>query len=105
MRSELVRKEIPMYTDSIFRPSSKPPDKQNSLEGDISKKISHYINQIYRPPPKPPNTQNTKGEKKWIFRKKPYMKSFCRPPPKPNINIKTNQITRKSEVNQPVDPL
>ena len=83
LRSELIRKEIPTYTDFIFRPPSKPPNKQNSLEGKISKKISPYINPIYRPPPKPPNTQNTKGERKWIFRKKPYMKSNYRPPPKP----------------------
>ena len=55
LRSESVRKEIPTYTDSICRPPSKPPDKQNSVEGEISKKISPYINPIYRPPPKPPN--------------------------------------------------
>ena len=70
LRSESVRKEILTYTDSICRPP-KPPDKHNSLEGEISKKLSPYINPIYRPPPKPPNTQNTKGERKWIFRKKP----------------------------------
>ena len=75
LRSESVRKEIPTYIDSICRPPSKPPDKQNSLEGEISKKISPYINSIYRPPPKPPNTQKTKGERKCIFRKKPYTKS------------------------------
>ena len=83
--SEVVKKEIPTYIDSICRPPSKPPDKQNSLEGEISKKILPYINPTYRPPPKPPNTQNTKGKRKWIFRRKPYMKSVCRPPPKPNI--------------------
>ena len=33
------------------------------------------------------------------------MKSVCRPPPKPNIKIKINCIARKSEVNQPMDPL
>ena len=83
--SEVVRKEIPTYIDSICRPPSKPPDKQNSLEGKISKKILPYINPIYSLPPKPPNTQNTKGKRKWIFRRKPYMKSVYRPPPKPNI--------------------
>ena len=66
LRSESVRKEIPTYTDSICRPPSKLPDKQNSLEGEISKKISCYINPIYRPPPKPPNTQNTKGKRKYM---------------------------------------
>ena len=105
LRSESDRKEIPTYTDSICRPPSKPPDKQNSLEGEMSKKISPYINPMYRPPPKPPNAQNTKGKRKWIFRKKAYMKSVCRPPPKPNIKIKINQITIKSEIYQPVDPL
>ena len=75
LRSEVVRKEIPTYIDSLCRPPSKPPDKQNSLEGEISKKILPYINPIYRPPSKPVNTQNTKGERKWIFRKKPYTKN------------------------------
>ena len=51
LKSESVRKEIPTYTDSICRPPSNPPDKQNSLEGEISKKISCYINPIYRPFP------------------------------------------------------
>ena len=54
--SEVVRKEIPTYIDSICRPPSKPPE--------ISKKILPYINPIYRPPPKPPITQNTKGKRK-----------------------------------------
>ena len=85
LRSDVVIKEIPTYIDSLCRPPSKPPYKQNSLESEISKKILPYINPIYRPPPKPPNTQNTKGKRKWIFRRKPYMKSVCRPPPKPNI--------------------
>ena len=57
LRSEAVRKENSTYIVSISRPPSKPPDKQNSLEGEIRKKISPYINPIYRPPPKPPNTQ------------------------------------------------
>ena len=82
LRSEVVRKEIPTCIDSLCRPPSKPPDKQNNLESEISKKILPYINPIYRPPPKPPNTQNTKGKRKWIFRRKPYMKSVFRPPPK-----------------------
>ena len=82
LRSEVVRKEISTYIDSLCRPP-KPPDKQNSLESEISKKILPYINPIYRPPPKPPNTQDTKEERKWIFRKKPYTKTACRPPPKP----------------------
>ena len=51
LRSLLVRKEIPTYTDSICRPPSKSPDKQNTIEGDISKKISPHINPIYRPFP------------------------------------------------------
>ena len=80
--SELVRKEIPTYVDSICRPPSKPPDEQNSLEGEICKKILPYINPIYRSPPKPPNTQNTKGKRKWIFRRKSYMKSVCKTPSK-----------------------
>ena len=82
-RSEVVRKEIPTYIDSICRTPSQPPKKQNSLEGEISKKIIPYINPIYRPPPKPPNAKNIKGKRKWIFRKKPYMKSACRSPTKP----------------------
>ena len=56
LRSELVRKEIPTYTDSICRPPSKSHDKQNGLKGEISKKIAPCINPINRPPPKPPNT-------------------------------------------------
>ena len=60
LRSESVRKEIPTCIVSICRPPSKPPNKQNSLEGEISKKISSYINPIYRPPPKPPNIQKPK---------------------------------------------
>ena len=80
LRSEVVRKEIPTYIDSLCRPPSKPPDQQNSLGGESSKKILPYINPIYRPPP---NTQNTKGQRKWIFRKKPYTITACRPPPKP----------------------
>ena len=79
LRYEVVRKEIPTYIDSICRHPSKPPEKQNSLEGEISKKILPYLNPIYRPPPKPPNTQNTKGERKWIFRKKPYTKQLADP--------------------------
>ena len=53
LRLEVVRKEVPTYIDSLCRPPSKPPDKQNSLEGEISKKIIPYINPIYKPPPKP----------------------------------------------------
>ena len=44
--SETVRKEIPMYIDSICRFPSKPTDKQSNLEGEISKKISPYVNPI-----------------------------------------------------------
>ena len=83
LRSEVVRKEIPTCIDSLCRPPSKPPDKQNSLESEISKKILPYINPIYRPPLKPPNIQNTKGKRKWIFRRKPNMKLVCRSPPNP----------------------
>ena len=83
LRSESLRKKNSTYIDSICRPPSKPPDKQNSLEGEISKKIVPYTNLIYRAPPKPPNTQNIKGKRKLIFRKKPYMKSDYRPPLKP----------------------
>ena len=86
LTSEVVRKEIPTYIDLICRPPSKPTDKQNSLEGEISKKMLPYLNPIYRPPPKPPNTQNPKGKRKWIFRRKAYMKSVCRPSSKPNKN-------------------
>ena len=78
-RSEVVRKEIPTHIDSLSRPPSKPHDKQNSLEGEISKEVLPYINPIHRPPPKPCNTQNTKGERKWIFRKKPYTKQLAEP--------------------------
>ena len=56
---------------------SKPPEKQNSLEGEISKKISPYINPIYRPPCKPPNIQNTHRERIWVLEKEslPYAES------------------------------
>ena len=87
LRSEADRKEVSTYLVSICRLPSKPPDKQNSLEGKISKKIAPYINPIYRSPPKPPNTQNIKGKRKWILKKKPYMKSVCRPPPNSHINL------------------
>ena len=100
LRSEVVRKEIPTYIDSICRPPSKPPDKQYSLEGKIRKKMLPYLNPIYRPPPKPPNTQNTKGKRKWIFRRKPYMKSVCRPPPKPNIKV-SGKLNYKKIRNKP----
>ena len=100
LRSEVVRKEIPTYIDSICRPPSKPPDEQNSLEGEIHKKMLPYLNPIYRPPPKPPDTQNTKGKRKWIFRLKPYMKSFCRPPPKPNIKV-SDKLNYKKTRNKP----
>ena len=99
LRSEVVRKEIATYIYSICRPPSKPPDKQNSLEGEIHKKMLSYLNPIYRPPLKTPNTQNTKGKRKWIFRRKPDMNSVCRCHPKPNIKIEINWIARKSEVN------
>ena len=46
LRSKVVRKEIPTYIDSLCRPPSKPPDKQNSLESEINKKILPYINPI-----------------------------------------------------------
>ena len=84
LKSELVRKEIPSYTGWVCRPPSKPPEKQNSLEGEISKKISPYINPTYRPPPKPPNIQNTNGERIGVLEKEsfPYAKSDYRPPPK-----------------------
>ena len=39
LTSEVVRKEIPTCKDSLCRPPSKPPDKQNSLEGEIHKKM------------------------------------------------------------------
>ena len=78
LRSEVVRKEIPTCIDSLCRHPSKPPDKQNSLEGEIHKKMLPYLNPIYRPPLKPPNAQNIKGKRKWIFRRKPYMRSVCR---------------------------
>ena len=84
LRFETVRKEMSTYTDSICRPPSKPPDKQNSQEGEISKKISPYINPIYRPPPKPPNIQNTDGGRIWVFEKEHlhYAESNYRPLPK-----------------------
>ena len=83
LRCELVRKENPTYTDSICRPPSKPPDKQNSL-GEINKKIPLYINPKYRPPPKPPNIQNTKGERVWVLKNESllYTVSDYRPPRK-----------------------
>ena len=46
LRSEAIRKEVSTYIDLICRPLSKPPDKQNSLEGEISKKISPYTSNI-----------------------------------------------------------
>ena len=81
LRSELVRKEIPTYTDSLCRSPSKPPDKQNSLKGEISKKISPYINSIFRPPRKLPNIQNTNGERIWVLGKESlhYAESDYRP--------------------------
>ena len=87
LRSESVRKENPTYIDSICRPPSKPPDMQNSLEGEISKKISPYINSIYRPPPKPPNIQNTKGKRVWALEKESlhYAESNYIPPKPPDI--------------------
>ena len=87
LRFEVVRKEIPTYIDSICRPPSNPPDKQNSLEGEIHKKMLPYLNLIYRPPSKPPNTQNTKRKRKWIFRKKPYTKTACRPLQNPHTQF------------------
>ena len=97
-RSEVVRKEIPTYIDSLCRTPSKPPDKQNSLEVEISKKILPYINPIYRNPPQPPNTQKTKGERKWIFRKKPYTKKACRPPPKTHIHFTVQAPSVRSPI-------
>ena len=84
LKSELVRKEIPTYTDSICRPPSKPPGKLNSIEGEMSKKTSPYITPIYRPPPKPPIIQNTEGERIWVLEKESlhYAESHYRPPPK-----------------------
>ena len=84
LKSELVRKEIPTYTGSVCRPPSKPPEKQNSLEGEISKKISPYINPTYKPPTKPPNIQNTNGERIGVHEKEslPYAKSDYRLRPK-----------------------
>ena len=52
---KLVRRVIPININSICRPPSKPPDKQNIIEGDISERTLPYINLIYRPPPKPTN--------------------------------------------------
>ena len=66
--SKWVRRVIPINTNSISRPPSKPPDKQNSLEGGINKKISPYMNPIYRPPPKPPNILNMEEKKIWDYR-------------------------------------
>ena len=56
VKSELVRKEISTYTDSICRPPSKLPGKQYSLESvcGICGEISPFIEPVYRPPPKPP---------------------------------------------------
>ena len=55
--SEVVRKEIPTYIDSI---------------------------QYTDPLPSPLSHKIPKERGKWIFIRKPYMKSVCRPPPKPN---------------------
>ena len=97
--SESVRKEVPTYIHSICRSPSKPPNKQNSLEGEISKKISPYINPMYGLPPKPPNTQYTKGERKWIFKKGALHESDYRPPPKPPDIPKLSRILLDLEMN------
>ena len=65
--SKLVRRVISANTNLICRPPSKPPDKQNSLEGEINKKISPYMNPICRPPPKPPNMKSTGEKKLWYY--------------------------------------
>ena len=89
LRSELVRKEIPTYADSIYRPPSKPPDKQNSLDGEISKKTSPYITPIYRPLPSLLTYKIPKKRGNGSLKKKLYVKSVCRPPPKPHLNLLT----------------
>ena len=49
--SKLVRRVMPTNTNAICRPPSKPPDKQNSLKGEISERTLPYINQTYIPLP------------------------------------------------------
>ena len=105
LRSELVSNEIPTYIGSICRPHFKSPDKQNSLEGEISMEISPYINPIYRPLPNPPNIQNTKGERVWVLEKESlhYAESNYRPPPKPPDIPKLSKILLDLEMNLNID--
>ena len=49
--SKLVRRVMPTNTNAICRPPSKPPDKQNSLKGEISERTLPYINLTYIPLP------------------------------------------------------
>ena len=65
--SKWVRRVIPTYIKSIGRPTSKSPDKQNGLEGEINQKMSPHVNPIYRSPPKPPNMKNRKEKEKKIW--------------------------------------
>ena len=78
---ETLRKEITSYKDSMCRPPSKPPDRQNHLNDKISRRVLPYIKLKGSPLPKPPNIHNTDEEGKiWCYR----------PPPKPpniqNVN-------------------
>ena len=84
---------------------SKPPNKQNCLEGEISKKILPYINPIYRSPPKPPNIQNTDGERIWVLENKSllYTESDYRPPPKPLDIPQLSSILLGLETNLKID--
>ena len=52
--SKLVRRVISTNTNSMCRPPSKPPDRQNSLNDKISRRVLPYINPKERPLPKPP---------------------------------------------------
>ena len=58
LRSESIRKEIPTYTDSIYRPPSKPPNIQNT-NGErvwvLKNESLLYTESDYRPPPKSPD--------------------------------------------------
>ena len=64
LRSESVRKEIPTYTDSIYRPPPKPPNLQNTNEEKVcvlEKESLHYMESDYRPLQNPLTYLNCQG--------------------------------------------
>ena len=86
---ETLRKEMTPYNGTMYRPPSKPPDRQNCLNDKISRRVLPYINPNRRPLPKPQNIQNSNGERIGILEKEnwPYVEPDYRPLPKPPPNI------------------